>query len=436
MPIKEKRIILQDLGKKKSEKIETYEKGGGYQSLKKILVDEPLKWNSNAIIEEVKKSNLRGRGGAGFPTGLKWSFVPKDSVEPKYVVCNADEAEPGTFKDRVILEKIPHGMIEGMIICGIALKSHHGFIYIRGEFYHGWEVVEAAIEEAYQKGYLGNNILGSSYSFHLSTFRGAGAYICGEETALLESLEGKRGHPRLKPPFPALKGLYGSPTVVNNVETFCAIPHIINKGSDFYANLGLRPQKSGGTKVYSISGNIKNPGVYEVPLGVKLIDIINDIAGGVPDGRKLKAVVPGGSSTPILTHQEVEDEAIMDYEGMVEKGTFLGSGGLIILDDSVDMVEFAYRIAYFYAHESCGQCTPCREGSRWIKDIIFRIREKKAKISDLDTLFNFTNNMTNGTTICPFSDAVVMGVTPIIKKFRSEFESRIKNLVPKQLTPI
>ena len=431
--IEEKRVVLQDIGKKNSETVKVYEEGGGYRALKKILVDEKNKWDSDTIIEAVKRSNLRGRGGAGFPTGLKWSFVPKESEAPKYVVCNADESEPGTFKDRLILEKIPHGMLEGMIICGIALKSHHGFIYIRGEFYHGWEVCEKAISEAYEKGYLGDDILGSGYSFHISTFRGAGAYICGEETALLESLEGKRGHPRLKPPFPAVKGLYDSPTVVNNVETFCAVPHIIQMGAEAYAELGLRPEKSGGTKVYSISGNVKKPGVYEVSLGVKLIDIVNDIAGGVPEGRRLKGVIPGGSSTPILTHEEVEDGAIMDYEGMIEKGTFLGSGGLVVLDDSVDMVELAYRVAYFYAHESCGQCTPCREGSRWVKDIIFRIREEQANASDVETLLSFTDNMVNGTTICAFSDAVVMGVAPIVQKFRSEFEARVQTLEPRRL---
>ena len=427
MAIKEKRLILQDVGKPDSQTLKVYEEGGGYKALRKILVQDKQKWTPNAIIEEIKASNLRGRGGAGFPTGLKWSFVPKGTSEPKYVVCNSDEAEPGTFKDRLIIEQIPHGMIEGIIICGIALDSHHGFIYIRGEFYQGWQVVEQAIEEAYQKGYLGDNILGSGYSFHLSTFRGAGAYICGEETALLESLEGKRGQPRLKPPFPAVKGLYQSPTVVNNVETFCAVPHVIQMGAKAYSKLGIGSKKSGGTKVYSISGNVKKPGVYEVNLGVKLIDLINDIAGGVPEGRRLKAVVPGGSSTPILTSEEVEDDAIMDYEGMVAKQTFLGSGGLIVLDDSIDMVEFVYRVAFFYAHESCGQCSPCREGSRWVKDIIFRIREGQAKKSDLDTLLNFTDNMWNGTTICAFSDAVVMGVTPIIRKFRGEFEAKIQS---------
>ena len=415
MAITEKRLVLQDFGKPGSHTIKVYEEGGGYSSLKKILLEDKNKWTPQAIIEEVKTSNLRGRGGAGFPTGLKWSFVPRDSKEPKYTVCNADESEPGTFKDKAILEELPHGMIEGMIICGIALGSHHGFIYIRGEFYKGWQVVEQAIKETYRKGYLGDNILGSGYSFHLNTFRGAGAYICGEETALLDSLEGKRGQPRLKPPFPAVKGLYGCPTVVNNVETFCAIPHIIKMGGKAYSSLGVGNPKSGGTKVYSISGNVKRPGVYELPLGVRLIDIIQDIAGGTPKGRKLKAVVPGGSSTPILSAEEVEDNAIMDYEGMVEKGTFLGSGGLIVLDDSVDMIEFAYRVAYFYAKESCGQCTPCREGSRWVKDIVFRIREGSASRADLDTLISFTDNMWNGTTICAFSDAVVMGITPILQ---------------------
>ncbi len=426
MPILEKRLVLRDIDKPDSHLLRVYEENGGYKALRKILVDEKKKWSSEAIIEEIKTSNLRGRGGAGFPTGMKWSFVPLNTNEPKYVVSNADESEPGTFKDRLIIEKIPHGMIEGMIICGIALHSSHGFIYIRGEFYKGWRVLEKAIEEAYQKGYLGDNIMGSGYSFHISTFRGAGAYICGEETALLDSLEGKRGHPRLKPPFPTVKGLYGCPTVVNNVETFAAVPCIFQMGGKEYASLGVGNPKSGGTKVYSISGNVKKPGVYEVPLGVKLIDIIHDIAGGLIEGRKLKAVVPGGSSTPILNAKEVEDGAVMDYEGMEEKGSFLGSGGLIVLDDTVDMVEFAYRTAYFYSKESCGQCTPCREGAWWVKDIIYRIKKGQGNQSDIDTLLSFTENMWNGTTICAFSDAVVMGIAPIMQKFRVEFENAIK----------
>ena len=423
MPILENRIILKDIDKKDSHSIITYEASGGYTALKKII-NNLTEWTSEKIIDEVKKSNLRGRGGAGFPTGMKWSFVPRDSQEPKYVVCNADESEPGTFKDRLILEKIPHSIIEGMIICGLTLKSNHGFIYIRGEFYQGWKMLEHAIEEAYQKGYLGDNILGSGRSFHLSTYRGAGAYICGEETALLESLEGKRGHPRLKPPFPAFKGLYDCPTVVNNVETFCAVPHIINMGSEVYAKLALRSEKTGGTKVFSISGMVKKPGVYEVSLGIKLIDFVNDIAGGLRDGRTLKAIVPGGSSTPVLTAEEAQD-AILDYEGMAAKGTFLGSGGIIVLDDTVDMVEYTYRVAYFYAKESCGQCTPCREGSTWVKDIIYKIREGKGSKKDIETLLRFTNTMANGATICAFADAVVMAVAPIVRKFRSEFEAKV-----------
>ena len=424
MSIKENRLILKDAEKDNSQDIKTYEASGGYTSLKKIISNLDV-WTSEALINEMKKSNLRGRGGAGFPTGMKWSFVPRDSKDPKYVVCNADESEPGTFKDRYILENIPHGIIEGMIICGLTLKSNHGFIYIRGEFYKGWKTVEKAIEEAYQNGYLGDNILGSGYSFHIATYRGAGAYICGEETALIESLEGKRGHPRLKPPFPAFKGLYDCPTVVNNVETFCAVPHVFAMGGEEYAKLALRPEKTGGTKIYSISGNVKKPGVYEVALGVKLIDIINDIAGGMLEGRKLKAIVPGGSSTPVLTAEEAQD-AIMDYEGMAAKGTFLGSGGIIVLDDSVDMVEYTYRVAYFYAKESCGQCTPCREGSTWVKDLIYKIRERKATKNDIETLLRFTNTMANGATICAFADAVVMAIVPIVKKFRSEFEDRVR----------
>ncbi len=421
----EVRVILQDFGKPDSHTIGVYEAGGGYKALKKILVEEKDKWTPDAIIEEVKKSNLRGRGGAGFPTGLKWSFLPKGNDKPKYVVCNADESEPGTFKDRYLLEELPHGMIEGMIIAGLALNSNHGFIYLRGEFYLGWQRVEAAIKEAYAKGYLGENILGSGKTFHLATFRGAGAYICGEETALLESLEGKRGHPRLKPPFPAVKGLYGCPTTVNNVETFAAVPHIILKGGDWYAKLGVGDPKSGGTKLFSVSGHVKNPGVYEVPLGLPLKKLIYETCGGLREGRKLKAVVPGGSSTPILTADEAEN-ATLDYEGMAKLGTMLGSGGLIVLDDSTDIVEFTYRIAYFYAHESCGQCTPCREGSRWVQDVLARVRAHDAQSEDVDTLLSFTENMGNGTTICPFADAVVMGVTPIVKKFRPEFEAYLQ----------
>lgn len=426
----EVRVVLQDFGKPNSHTIEVYEAGGGYEALKKVLLHEKDKWSPEAIIEEVKKSNLRGRGGAGFPTGLKWSFIPKNSGKPIYVVCNADESEPGTFKDRYILEELPHGMIEGMILCGLALGSEQGFIYIRGEFYLGWQRVESALKEAYAKGYLGDNILGSGKKFHIATFRGAGAYICGEETALLESLEGKRGHPRLKPPFPAVKGLYDCPTVVNNVETFAAVPHIIRKGGDWYRSLAKGDPRSGGTKVYSISGHVKNPGIYEVPLGIPLRNIIYETAGGLREGRKLKAVVPGGSSTPILTAEEAEN-AIMDYEGMAKLGTFLGSGGLIVLDDTTDMVEFTYRVAYFYAHESCGQCTPCREGSRWIHDILFRLRQGKADRKDLETLMSFTENMGNGTTICPFSDANVMGVVPIVKKFFPEFEAYLQKPLSK-----
>lgn len=418
----ELRLILQDFGKSNSHTIGVYEEGGGYQALKKILVTEKEKWDPESIIGEIKKSNLRGRGGAGFPTGLKWSFLPKGDDKPKYVVCNADESEPGTFKDRYVLEELPHGMIEGIIIAGLALNSQKGFIYFRGEFLLGWQRVEAALKEAYAKGYLGENILGSGKTFDIVTFRGAGAYICGEETALLESLEGKRGHPRLKPPFPAVKGLYGCPTTVNNVETFAAVPHIITKGADFYSKIGLGDPKSSGTKLFSVSGHVKNPGVFEVPLGLPLKKFIYETCGGLRDGRKLKAVVPGGSSTPILTAEEAED-AILDYEGMAKLGTMLGSGGLIVLDDTANIVEFTFRVAAFYRYESCGQCTPCREGSKWIYDILTRLMARKADVTDVETMLSFTQNMVNGTTICPFSDAMVMAVMPIVNKFRPEFEA-------------
>lgn len=421
---KEHRVVLHYFHKQDSHTLKVYEAEGGYAQLKRLLVEEKEKWSPNAIIDEVKKSNLRGRGGAGFATGMKWSFVPKDGPEPKYVVCNADESEPGTFKDRFMLEEIPHSIIEGMVIAALALNSEQGYIYIRGEFYKGWQRVESAIAEAYAAGYLGDNILGSGRKFHLATYRGAGAYICGEETALLESLEGKRGHPRLKPPFPAFKGLYASPTVVNNVETFATVPSVFRMGAENYAKLCKGNEKSGGTKVFSISGHVQNPGVYELPLGLPLKEVI-EIAGGLRPGRTLKAVIPGGSSTPILTAEDVE-KAVLDYEGMAAVGTFLGSGGLMVLDDTTDIVELAYRVAHFYGHESCGQCTPCREGSRWVADIVHRVRDHHAEPEDLDTLLSFAGNMGNGTTICPFSDAVVMGVTPIVKKFRGDFLAHLQ----------
>ena len=415
----EVRILLKDIEDPNSHTLEFYEKRGGYEALKKVIQE---KWDPKRIIEEVKISNLRGRGGAGFPTGVKWGFVPVDSPLPKYIVCNADEGEPGTFKDKLLLRKTPHQIIEGMVLAGYALSSHLGFIYFRYEFYEEMEIMEKAIEEAKKKNYLGENILGSSFSFDIVLYRGAGAYICGEETALLSSLEGKRGHPRLRPPFPAVKGLYDSPTVVNNVETFAAVPHIVRNGGKWYAELGV--EKSGGTKLYSISGHIARPGVYEVPLGTPLKEIIYDIAGGIPGGKKLKAVIPGGSSTPILTAEEVE-EARMDYESLMKYKTFLGSGGIIVFDETTSMPHIAYRSASFYAHESCGQCTPCREGTKWLADILKRLLEGKGTKEDLDTLFSFTEYMANGATICALSDAAVMGVVPIIRKFWDEFEALV-----------
>lgn len=420
---KEQRVVLSYFHKENSHTLKVYEGEGGYAQLKRLMVTEREKWNPNAIIDEVKKSNLRGRGGAGFATGMKWSFVPKDNPGPKYVVCNADESEPGTFKDRFMIEEIPHSIIEGMIIAGLALNSEQGYIYVRGEFYLGWERLESALSEAYAAGYLGDNILGTGRKFHLATYRGAGAYICGEETALLESLEGKRGHPRLKPPFPAFKGLYASPTVVNNVETFATVPAVFRLGAEAYGKLCKGNEKSGGTKVFSISGHVQNPGIYEIPLGLPLPEVIQ-IAGGLRPGRSLKAVIPGGSSTPILTPAEVE-KAVLDYEGLAAVGTFLGSGGLMILDDTTDMVELTYRVAHFYGHETCGQCTPCREGSKWVADVMHRVRDQHADAQDLETILAFTANMGNGTTICPFSDAVIMAITPIVKKFRQDFVAHL-----------
>lgn len=421
---KENRVVLRYFHKEGSHTLKVYEAEGGYSQLKRLLVTEKENWTPDAIINEVKNSGLRGRGGAGFPTGMKWSFVPKDSPEAKYIVCNADESEPGTFKDRFMIEEIPHSVIEGMVIAALALNSEQGYIYVRGEFYKGWQRLDAAIEEAYRAGYLGDNILGTGRKFHLATYRGAGAYICGEETALLESLEGRRGHPRLKPPFPAFKGLYASPTVVNNVETFATVPSIFEMGAEKYTTLSKGNEKSRGTKVFSISGQVQNPGIYELPLGLPLPEVI-EIAGGLRPGHTLKAVIPGGSSTPILTPEEVE-KAVLDYEGIAALGSMLGSGGLMILDDTTDLVELTLRVAHFYGHESCGQCTPCREGTRWMSDVMHRVTAKRANAEDLETVLSFTQNMVNGTTICPFSDAAVMAVVPIIKKFRHEFDAYLQ----------
>ncbi|OGQ27496.1 MAG: NADH oxidoreductase (quinone) subunit F [Deltaproteobacteria bacterium RIFCSPLOWO2_02_FULL_50_16] len=399
-----------------SHTLPVYEKTGGYKTLHKLLKMRP-----DEVIEEVKKSGLRGRGGAGFGTGLKWSFVPKDPPGPRYLCVNADEGEPGTFKDRALLEKDPHRLIEGSVMCAYAIGAAVGYIYIRGEFDLPYRRIEAALQEAYQKGYLGKNILGSPFSFDLYTHQGAGAYICGEETALLNSIEGKRGEPRIKPPFPAISGLFGAPTVINNVETLSALPYIIEKGAEAYASIGT--PKSTGTKLFSVSGPVKKPGVYEVPLGYPLRKFLDEYAGGLMEGKILKAVIPGGSSVPVLTAQEVE-EVNLDYESLQEHGSMLGSGGMIVIPDDFCMVHALEILAHFYSHESCGQCSPCREGTAWIYKILKRLEKGQGTPEDLDLLIDISNGMA-GQTICVLSDALAMPVKSFLAKFKNEFEEHI-----------
>ncbi|HXH30426.1 MAG TPA: NADH-quinone oxidoreductase subunit NuoF [Bacteriovoracaceae bacterium] len=397
-------------------------KDQGYKALEKALKLKPAE-----IIDEVKKSNLRGRGGAGFPTGMKWSFMPanpldaKGNVKPKYLVCNADEGEPGTFKDRLIMTKTPHKMIEGMIIAGHAIGSNKGFIYIRGEFFKETRIVQKAIDEAMAKGYLGKNILGSGFDFELVIYKGAGAYICGEETALLNSLEGKRGEPRLKPPFPAMVGAYSMPSCVNNVETFAAVPYIMLEGSEKYAKMGT--ERSGGTRLFCISGQIEKPGVYELPMTMSLREMI-DHAGGVRGGKKLKAVIPGGASAPMLSADEIDVK--MDFDSLAKAGTMAGSGGIIVIDETVSIVEATYTLLKFYEHESCGQCSQCREGSHWLARMFKRILDGGGTNDDLDYIAKICGNMA-GQTICAFADAVTGPALSSVKKFRHEFEELIRN---------
>ena len=388
----------------------------GYRSIHKLFSLRP-----EEVLNEVKTSGLRGRGGAGFLTGVKWGFVPKNIGKPIYLCVNADEGEPGTFKDRAILEKDPHRLIEGIIIASYAIGANAAFVYIRGEFYRPYKIFEEALVEAYQNKFLGKNILGRGLDLDVYIHRGAGAYICGEETALISSIEGKRGYPKTRPPFPAVKGLFGRPTIVNNVETLAALPFIINNGGANYAATGT--EKSKGTKLISVAGHISKPGVYEIPLGLPLQVFLNEYAGGVWKGRKLKAVIPGGSSTPVITAEEAS-KLLLDYESLANVGTMLGSGGMIVMDETTDMVEALKVLVDFYKHESCGQCTPCREGSSWIKKIMDKIVAGLATREDLNLIVDIADNMM-GRTICVFADALAMPVKSFITKFRSEFEKKL-----------
>ena len=411
------KILTKNFGISDSHKLSVYESLGGYGTLKKLFAMQP-----GDVIEEVKKSGLRGRGGAGFPTGMKWSFVPQDNPKPKYLCVNADESEPGTFKDRYIMELDPHRLIEGVIICSYAIRCHHAYIYIRGEFAFPKKRLDEAVAEAYAKGYLGKNIQGSGFDLDVTVHRGAGAYICGEETALMEALEGKRGMPRLKPPFPAVVGLFGCPTVVNNVETISALSYIIENGADAYRKFGT--EKSPGTKLFCISGHVNKPGNYEVPLGYPLKKLIMEDAGGMRGGRALKAVIPGGSSVPVLTAAEVEDVAL-DYEAIAAKGSMLGSGGVIVMDETTCMVKALTNLAHFYSHESCGQCSPCREGTGWAHKLLKRVLAGEGRPGDIEELQRIADNMA-GKTICVLADALAMPIWSYLKKFRHEFEAYIK----------
>ena len=396
--------------------IDRYIELGGYESAKKCLAQGP-EW----IINEMKASNLRGRGGAGFPTGLKWSFVPKQNPKPKYVLVNGDESEPGTCKDHLIFLHDPHAVIEGAIIAGLAVGAKMGFIYLRGEYRYLLEIVEKAVADAYAKGFLGKNIFGSDAEFQIITQTGAGAYEVGEESALMESLEGKRGIPRIRPPFPAVVGIYGGPTVINNAETIASVPHVIEMGAAAYAAAGS--ERNGGTRLFCLSGHVERPGVYELPMGYNLKKMIYEVAGGIRGGRKLKAVVPGGSSTPVLLPAEIENLG-MDFDQVGKAGSMLGSGGVVVIDDQTCIVEFALRTISFYAHESCGWCIPCREGTDWLKKSLTRFHAGFGVAKDIDNIQYLAENMM-GRTFCPLGDAAAMPTLGFVKKFRKEFEDHL-----------
>jgi NADH-quinone oxidoreductase subunit F len=400
-------------------RLRDYESRGGYAQLRRLLND---KVSQDDLIAEVKKSVLRGRGGAGFPTGLKWSFMPRAFPGEKYVVCNSDEGEPGTFKDRDLMRFDPHSVIEGMIIAGYAMGAGRGYNYIHGEIFEIYERFEDALDEARAAGYLGQKILGSDFSFELFAHHGYGAYICGEETGLLESLEGKKGQPRYKPPFPASYGLYGKPTTINNTETFAAIPFILAMGGENF--LGMGKPNNGGTKLFSVSGHVNRPGNYEVPLGTPFSTLL-EMAGGMRGGRKLKAVIPGGSSAPVLP-AEVMMNTTMDYDSIAKSGSMLGSGAVIVMDETTCMVKALERLSYFYFEESCGQCTPCREGTGWLYRVVHRIENGEGRPEDLDQLNRVTENIM-GRTICALGDAASLPVRSFIKHFQSEFEYHIEN---------
>ncbi len=412
----EQRIIRNYVDRPNSYTIGSYLSSGGYSALRKALGMAP-----EEITDAVKKSGLRGRGGAGFPAGIKWSFIPPDSRKPVYLCCNADESEPGSFKDREILEKDPHQMIEGIIIACYAIRSHKAYIYIRGEMPYGARRIQQAIEEAYEHGYLGENILLSGFDLDMKLYIGAGAYICGEETGLLESIEGKKGEPRPKPPFPAQVGLFGCPTIVNNVETLACVPHIINNGADWFASIGT--PRNTGTKIFGLSGHVNKPGLYELPLGINLLELIEEYGGGIPQGRKVKAVSPGGSSSAVFSADELD--IAMDFDTVAAAGSMLGTAGVTVMDETVSMIKVAQNLAHFYRDESCGQCVQCREGTWWLEKILREIDEGKGSIEYIDIILDACSQM-RGTTICALADGCAMPIESIVRKFRDEFEEHIR----------
>jgi NADH-quinone oxidoreductase subunit F len=415
-------VLTARVGTKDSRSIETYLADGGYAALRKALMMTP-----EQVTEEVKKSGLRGRGGAGFPCGMKWGFIPKDTGgKPIYLLCNADESEPGTFKDRLLMEEDPHQVLEGVAVSAYAIKCKLAYIYIRGEFWDGARILEKAIDEARAKGFLGTNVLGSGHEIDIVVHRGAGAYICGEETGLIESLEGKRGQPRIKPPFPAVYGVFGCPTIVNNVETLACVVHIVNRGAEWFSKIG-RNEKNTGPKLYCLSGHVNRPGVYEAPMGLPLKELIygEQYGQGMKGGKKIKAVIPGGASAAMLTAADVED-CPLDFDGVAAKGSMLGSAAIVVMNEDTDIVDAATNLAKFFAHESCGQCTPCREGVPWLHRVLLRVNAGEGREEDLDLLLRISNQMANGMTICVFADAAIAPVLSSVGKFRDEFIAKVR----------
>ncbi len=410
-------ILLKNVDVQDGHLLSTYEAGGGYQALAKVLRG----YTPDEVIDLVKQSNLRGRGGAGFPTGMKWSFVPKRVDKPKYLCCNADEGEPGTFKDRIIMERDPHQLIEGLAVSAYAIGAEIAYVYIRGEYVTAIRRLEQAIAEASAKGYLGARILGSDFNFAVHIHCGAGAYICGEETAMLESLEGKRAQPRLKPPFPAVAGLYASPTVINNVETLVCVPHIVVRGADWFRGIG--PDRSPGPKLYCLSGQVRKPGLYELPMGIPLRELVEEHAGGPPPGRKIKAVIPGGVSAPVIPERGLD--VGMDFDSLAAAGSMLGSAGVIVIDDATCMVKVATRIIEFFHHESCGKCTPCREGLNWVVKVLRRIEAGEGAPGDLEQLEKLCKGIF-GNTFCALGDGAAMGLRAALAHFRDEFVAHIE----------